>query len=82
MALGKAKAWVRLIVLVVLVAAAGLVVAKNWGRTANLWLFHSFDNIPVLWLMVVTAVASIVGWWMIGGLRGAYQQVRKTRRSE
>jgi len=77
----KFKAWIRLISAVAAAGIVLLIVLKNWNEHAGLWFFRRFDKVPVLWLIVVTSVASIIVWKVIGGIRGAYIQVRKTRGS-
>ena len=74
----KIMAWTKFIIFLCLILAALLVILMNHGNKARLWLFHSFGDVSVLWLIVVTAVASIVGWKIIGGVWRAYGEIRRS----
>ena len=63
LALKRLKVYLKLIAISAAIAMVLLVVLMNSKRTADVWFFHEYRDIPVLWLILVTAVLAIVGWW-------------------
>ena len=79
MKFAEVKAWARLILIVAMIIAGMLVVVMNRNNQTDLWFFHDFEDVAVLWLIAITAVVSIIGWRIILGVRGAYVELRKAR---
>jgi Sec-independent protein translocase protein TatA len=87
LALRQIKVYGKLGATVVVVAAGLLVALKNLSRTADVWFFRDYRQVPTLWLILVTAVLAVVGWWGIrkvggvlrdlGGLRQARQAAQQ-----
>jgi len=73
------RAWAKLIGTLAVLAGCVLVIVMNRNNRADLWFFHGFEQVPVLWLIVVTAAVSVVGWKILCGLRGAYSSVRREK---
>lgn len=75
----KIKAWARLILLVVLILEIVLIVFKNQDNKANLWLFFGvqLNQVHVIWLMVVTVLVTLVGFWVLKGVYRAYRDVKR-----
>lgn len=82
LALKQLKVYLKLITIIVAVVMALLVVLMNSGRTADVWFFHEYSDIPVLWLILVTAVLAIVGWWGICKVIGVLRDLRDLRRTQ
>ena len=76
---GELKAWIRLIVTVGIILVAALIILMNWNKQAELWFFGDFGEVPVLWLIVITAVVSVVGWKIVSGLWRVYAELRRVR---
>lgn len=69
-------AWLRLVITLVVLFTVVLVIFMNWDKKADVWLFHHFQQIPVLWLIVVTAIISVVAKWVVGGVYHAYRHLK------
>ena len=76
LAFKQVKAYLKLIAIVAVVAIVLLTILMNRANTADVWFFGRYPNVNVVWLIVVTSVSSIVGWW---GVRKVFQVVRELR---
>jgi uncharacterized membrane protein YidH (DUF202 family) len=72
-------AWLRLVITLIVLFAVVLVVFMNWNKKADVWLFHHFQQIPVLWLIVVTAIVSVAAKWVAGGVYHAYRHLKSAQ---
>ena len=70
----------RAILMVPLAAAVLLIVLMNRGRTADVWLFHSFEKVSTLWLLVITAATAVIVFWVLTKIVQTVREVRKVRR--
>lgn len=76
------KAWLKFIGPLGLILAVIVIAVKNSDNRTDLWVFHKFEQVPVLLLIVVTAVVSVIGWRIIRGLLQAYVELRRVRASQ
>ncbi|MHC4442111.1 MAG: hypothetical protein ACYTF1_07725 [Planctomycetota bacterium] len=53
----------------------------NRHHKADIWFFRSYQQVNVLWLILVTAVASVLGWWVVSKIISVVREVRQLRRS-
>jgi len=79
----KIKAWIRLIVAIAITVEIILVFAMNRQNEANLWLFFGVQltQVPVMWLLVVTSLVSIVGFWLFLGIHRSFRDIKQTNRT-
>jgi Mn2+/Fe2+ NRAMP family transporter len=70
-------AWTRMIMTAILVIAVVLIIFMNRNYTTPIWFFHKFDQVSVLWLIVVTAVISIISRWVIVGVYRAWKELKE-----
>ena len=82
LALKQLKVYLKLIAISAAVAMALLVVLANRKRTADVWFFHEYNDVPVLWLILVTAGLAIVGWWGVRKVIGVLRDFRDLRRAQ
>jgi len=82
LALKRFKVYLKLIAISVAVAIGLLVVLKNLKRTADVWFFHEYKEVCVLWLILVTSVLSIAGWWGVRKVIGVLRDFRDLRRAQ
>lgn len=64
-AIRKAKLYVKLVLVAVVILGVVVVLVKNHGRQADVWFFAEYENVSVLKLLLVTAIVSIVSFWIL-----------------
>ncbi len=57
-----------------------VVLGMNQDNRATIWFFHKFEDIPVIWLMLVTGLGSIVAAWVTRGFFRVIGEWRRLRR--
>ena len=71
----------RATLMVLLAVAVLLIVLKNRGRTADVWLLWVFEGkVSTLWLLVITAATAIIVFWVLTKVVQTVREVRKVRR--
>ncbi len=81
LALRRIKVYVKLGATVVGVVLGLLVVLMNLNRTADVWFFHDYRQVPTFWLILVAAVTAIIGWWGVRKIAGVVRDLRELRAS-
>ncbi len=71
------KLYARLTLLVALALVVATVVTKNWNNRVTVWFFGTYESINVLWLMLCTAAAAIVAWWILSMTRTVWRDLRE-----
>ena len=64
-AIKKTKLYFKLVLIAVVVIMVVLVLFKNSGNQATVWFFKEFESVNVLKLLLVTAVISIISFWIL-----------------
>ena len=75
--------YLRVLVVLLVVGAIGLILFKNRSYTVNVWLFGLTDpnkSINVVWVMLATALCTLTVWWMVSLGRGLVHDLREVRR--
>ena len=75
------KAYLKLGAIIAIVVIALLIVFMNRNHKADIWFFGYYQQIKVLWLILVTAVVSVIGWWVVSKIIRVIREVRQVRRS-
>ncbi len=73
----RIAAYLKLVFLVTVVLVVALVAFNNRKNVVNVWFFKSYEQINVLWLMLVTSVISIVTWWLLTATFGVWRDLRE-----
>jgi len=81
LALKRAKVYLKVGAIVAVVLVGLLVFWMNGGRTAAVWFFREYSQIPVLWLILITGTSSILGWWGVRKVIGVVRDLRELRRA-
>lgn len=74
------RVYFKLGVVGAIIVCTALVVLFNWNKEADVWFFHTFEKINVLYLILVTAIASISSFWIINRVRGVVHDVRALKK--
>ncbi len=75
--------YLRVLVVLLVVGAIGLILFKNRSYTVNVWLFGLTDpskSVNVVWVMLATAVCTLTVWWIVSLGRGLVHDLREVRR--
>lgn len=80
LALRKIKIYAKLAAIVAVVLVVLLVVWFNRKHQVTVWFFGTFENLNVLWLICITAVASVFGFWVVSKVRSTVKEFRQLRR--
>ncbi|UCD29697.1 MAG: hypothetical protein JSV03_04230 [Planctomycetota bacterium] len=81
LALKSIKAYLKLGAIILLLVIALLIVFMNRNHKADIWFFRRYQQVNVLWLILVTAVISVIGWWMVRKIVSVVREVKQIRRS-
>lgn len=82
LALRRVKVYAKIGATVITALLVALVVFKNVGRTANVWFFHEYNDLGVLWLILVTAGCAIVGWWGVGKVYTVWRELGELKQAQ
>ena len=83
LAIKRFTVYLRVVVVLLVVGAIGLILLNNRTHTVNVWLFGLTDpNEPVnvVWVMLATALCTLSAWWLVSLGRGLIHDVRAVQR--
>ncbi len=78
--LRRMKVYLKLTAIVAVVAVILTVVVKNRQHTADVWFFGMYEDVNVLYLILITVVSAIVGWWGFLKVFGVVRELREVQR--
>ena len=81
LALNRAKVYLKLTLILAVLLIVLLVVIMNRQKTVDIWFFRIYTGIPVLWLILVTGVTSVLGWWGVRRVFSVLRELREVRRA-
>ena len=81
LALKQFKVYLRLGAIIAVVLIALLIVFMNRNHKADIWFFGYYQQINVIWLILVTAIVSVLGWWVVSKIISVVREVSQVRRS-
>ncbi|HOW19096.1 MAG TPA: hypothetical protein PLC79_08665 [Phycisphaerae bacterium] len=79
LALRRIKVYCKLGLMAAVAVVILLVVVCNRQNEADVWFFTKFEKVNVLYLILVTAVSSVVLFWAIMRIRGVIREVHLVR---
>lgn len=82
LAVKKIKVYGKLIAIGAVVLAVLLIVLMNWNHRTDVWFFYRFEQVPVLWLIAVTAAGSVVAWTVLRRVVRVIRELREVRANE
>ena len=74
--------YLRVVVVLLVVGAIGLILFNNRSHTVNVWLFGLTDpkeQVNVVWVILATSVCTLIAWWLISLGRGLVRDLREVR---
>lgn len=77
--------YLRIAVVLLVAGAIGLILFKNRSYTVNVWLFGLTDAetpVNVVWVILATAVTTLVLWWVFVLSRGLVRDLRELKREQ
>jgi len=82
LAFRQIKTYAKITLIVATALAVVLVIVMNGDNTADVWLFHHFKQINVLWLMLVSGASAVVMVWILRRVRKVLREVRELRQAK
>lgn len=82
LALRRTKVYAKLAAVTAVVGVILLLVLMNRKNETNVWFFGRYEDVNVLWLILVTAIVSVVTWWGLRKVFGVLRDLRELRRLE
>ena len=82
LAFRKLRTYARLTLMVAVAVVVVLVLFKNRNHRATVWFFHKYEDINVVWLLVITAAGSVMAAWLTRGVFQVIKEVRRIRTEE
>ena len=79
LAVKRIKVYGKFIAVTAVLGAGLLVVLMNLTRKADVWFFRDYREVPTVWLILVTAVVAIAGWWSFRKIVGVIRDLRELR---
>lgn len=83
LAIKRLTIYLRVLIVLLVVGAIGLVLFENRSYTVQVWFFGLTDaskQVNVVWVMVWTAGFTRAAWWVISFTRGLVRDYRKMKR--
>jgi hypothetical protein len=56
-----------------------VVLLANRNNRATVWFFHRFEEINIVFLLVLTGVGSVAAAWVVGGFFRVLRELRRVR---
>ncbi len=82
LALKRIKVYLKLFAILEVVVAILLIVLENQENKADIWFFSKYEQVNVLWLILITAVTSIASWWIVMKIFGTLHELRRVREAQ
>ena len=74
--------YTRLTIVIILFAALVVVVFMNRNYKTNFWPGASGEQVSTLWLMLATAILSIIAFWLFSKTRRVFKDLNELRAEE
>ncbi|MFQ6048711.1 MAG: hypothetical protein ACE5K7_05045 [Phycisphaerae bacterium] len=82
LALKQIRVYAKLAAIGVVVLVVVLVVWFNRQHRVSVWFFHSFEDVPVLWLILVAGIGSIICFWVVSKIWRTWGELRELQRDK
>ena len=81
LALKSIKVYLKLSAIVAVVLLILLIILMNKENKADIWMFGDYQDVNVLWLLLIRAVSSIASWWLVIKIFATLRELRELRRA-
>ncbi len=81
-AIQRIKVYSKLILMVALAVVFAVIIVMNRNNTVTIWFFRQYAGINVLWLILVTALLTLIGWWVLRATINVVGDVRQLKKEE
>ncbi len=71
--------YTKVTIVILLLLLLVLLVIKNWGYRTRFWPGAADQDVPTLWLMLVTAIFSILLYWVFSKTRRVFTDLAELR---
>lgn len=58
---------------------AALIVFMNRNYETSFWAGRKYEDVPTLWLMLLTAVVSVLVFWLLSKVRRVWKELTEVR---
>lgn len=76
LAMRQIKVYLKLGAMITVVAVVLLLVLMNRNHTVDVWFFAKYQEVNILWLILITAVSAVICWW---GARQIFRVLRELK---
>lgn len=76
-ALEQLKLYTRVGLMILAVVLVATVLFFNRQHDTDVWFFHQFQQVNVVWVMVVTSVGSVVSFWLLTQVIAVRRDLRR-----
>lgn len=76
------KTYAKLAVMIAITVAILLVVVLNRNHKVDVWLFHTFPQTNVLWVMLVSGASAVGIGWILSRVRQVLRDLREIRKAK
>ena len=73
----QVKLYTRLALMIIAVGMIAAVLLFNRHHDTDVWFFHPFHQVNVIWVMVVTSVASVASFWLLTQVIAVRRDLRR-----
>jgi hypothetical protein len=80
-ALEQLKLYTRVALMILAVLLILTVLFFNRNHDTDVWFFHPFHEVNVVWVMVATSVGSVVSFWLLTQVIAVRRDFRRLRRN-
>ncbi len=78
----KVKVWTKFIGIIVIFFAILLVIFMNRNNKVDVWVFHRFEDIAVLWVILISAVGAVIGLKCLGIVRQTINELKQLKKGQ
>ncbi len=71
--------YAKVTIMVAAFIGAALIVFMNRNYETSFWAGRKYEDVPTLWLMLLTAVVSVLVFWLLSKVRRVWKELTEVR---